>query len=332
MLFRSYFPNAAILGLTIDCAPPVQLLQEFGPVIYAYSYTQALQDRAVKKIFYQQVLARPEDLSSQTQQIADWITVREHKQKTSAMLLCSDIGDALSLFVKLQPSLGAERIRIHVPYLFRSSQQDVKLYRQLPKESKWDGARFPGMFIICTAVIYNLSVDTVYLVKRIDRFTTLSILATLAMGQKAGRLVDFYDHRKLLKETEQALFHEEHPSALSSQSDRKLRALRKQLTDTLYGHEYHKIETLLAQISVASPEEGERLSNQLAFLFPANMSPAHRAEYWAQHESLLAWKSDLWCILSQDSACVWKEVDCLDSVARAGDGHTERPDREPAPV
>ena len=324
------FPNAALLGLTIDCAPPDQVLKEFGSVIYAYSCTQALQDGAVKKVSYQQVRSHSNDPSNWTQKIADWVTAREHGQKNSAMLLCNDAETALSLFDKLQSSFGAKRIRIHVPYFFRSSRQDVKLYRQLPKESKWDGTRFPGMFIICTAVISNLPVDTVYLAKQINRFTTLAILAALTMDQKPSRLVDFYDHRKLLKETEQLLFHEELPSTLSSQSDGRLRVLRKQLTDALSGHKYHKIEALLTQISAASPEEGERLSSQLEFLFPANTAPAHRAEYWAQHESLLAWKSDLWCIVSQDSVCVWKEADCLNSAVRKGGGDAERSERAPA--
>ena len=323
-----YFPNAALLGLTIDCAPPAQLLKGFGPVIYAYSCTQALQDRAVKTVFYQQVRSDPKDSSNWTQQIVDWIAVQENKQKTSAMLLCDDIETALSLFTKLQPALGVERVRIHVPYLFRSSRQDMKQYRQLPKEFRWNGTRSPGMLIICTAIISNLSVDTVYLTKQTNRFTALSILATLAMDQRTGRLVDFYDHRKLLKETERVLFKEEPPPVLSSQSEERLGVLREQLTDALSGHKYHRIEALLTLISAESPEEGKRLSKQLAFLF--NMPPANRAEYWAQHESLLAWKSDLWCILSQDSTFVWKEGDCPDSAVREGDA--ERSEREPEPV
>lgn len=324
---RRYFPNATLLGLTIDCAPSAQLIKEFGPMIYAYSCTQALQDRAVKRGFYQQVPGVPEVLTDRTQRIADWITARENGQKTSAMLLCNDIEAALSLFFKLQTSLDAKRIRIHVPYLFRSSQQDRKLYRQLPKESRWDGTRFPGMLIVCTAIIYNLSVDTVYLAKQTDRFTTLSALSALAMFQKNGRLVDFHDHWRLLKEEERALLMEEPPSSISARDNGLLSPLRQQLADALSEHEYHKIEAILTQISAVSPEEGARISNQLAFLFPANMPPAPREEYWAQHHDLLAWKSDLWCILSQDSACIWKETNNLDTAVPEQNNPTENPEQ-----
>lgn len=327
---RKHFSNAALLGLTIDGAPSAQPLRDFGPVRYAYSCTQALQDRAVKRGFYQQVRSDPENSSNRTQQIADWITKRENRQDKSALLLCEDIEAALSLFSELQSSLGAERVRIHVPYLFGSSRQDGKLYRQLPRQSKWDGTRFPGMILICTAVPYELSVDTAYLAKKTDRFTTLSLLSSLAAHQKSGRLVDFYDHWKLLEEAEQDLFAEEPPVTLSSRSDGLLIALRQQLTDALSHYSYHNIESILARIAAASPEAGERISSQLAFLFPVHGDSARRAEYWTQHKSLLAWKSDLWCILSQDSSCVWKEAQ--QPGAAGQEGPAEQPAWEPAPV
>lgn len=305
------FPNASFLGITASLSP--RLFEHFGPVLYMYTYKQACQDGVFRSVVYQEFHweSLPEFPAHQeapfknelsfpcVKAIAEWIAEQSSGEgRQRSLLVCSSVAEAAAFCECLFPRLGPDRLRVH----FASSQTVLPF----PEAERWDGRPFQGLVIICAAYPTGQSFDTVYLSKKVKQFELLQCLSLLLRKEERqsgpGLLVDFQNSWEKIR----GLLPEGLPLSQSSPTRTSALFYRDRLDSALAGGQYLKADILLREMGRDLPEEGARLREQLAFLFPPELSPPQREQYWHQHRTLLSWQCGLWRMLSRDSSCLWE--------------------------
>ena len=300
---HSRFPNAVFMAFTAEPQPTKQLAECFGPLLYRYTYEQAVMDGAINTVEYESIYIKPknEDNSEISEELAELILTREKEQGGCALLLCSDSKTAYMYYSLLQHlAEGEYEIRIRTSNILPKEykRSDGTPYR------RWNGQYFNGIVVAVTTYIAGDIFDTVYLEKRLKGPEFVSVFSLLCSKdnrrKKEGKLIDVGNNRKILNElmTEFPLFVEK--SAEEAQK-KNLNKLLKGLSDALKSGEYRTVGSLLSEIDKENYETGASLSEQLAFLFPNN-DMQQLETYWRQHADELCWKSNMWCALSADSA------------------------------
>lgn len=311
------FPNAMFMGMTNDPEPSERFIKYFGPLIYRYTYEQAVRDGLLNAVEYESV----ELVSSSSEgtlsvslryseerlrRLAEFIAMREKEQSRCTLVLCENQESAFTLYNFFLPLVKEDKLRLSVTSFYRDA---FKGSTDALIDAIWNGEYFDGLVIACTPSAMNSIYDTVYLDKKLTKTELLSVLSMLSRKsekrKKTGALVDVRNSLDMISRW----FPEGLPliTEKSSASAHKelLNELLKQLSDALESRNYTAVKEILAHISENSPEKGQNLSEQLEFLFPENIRTEQLNRYWQQHTEELAWKCDLWCALSADSACGW---------------------------
>ncbi len=308
-----YLPNAYYLGLTIDPEPVPALRNIFGPVLHQYSLAQAIRDRVLDQIRIEYVDSAVSHETGNAfysehrlRALAEWIAEQEKKQERCALLLCSSLDEADQMVFFLEDLLGTDRVRIH----FAENVYHYQKRRTYRRDAAWDGRYFHGIVVAC-ARIPSQPMDAVYLDQPVNRYKLMRILALLtrksAHRREPGILFDLRNGQTrmehILPEGLMPYNSEEaHPTTGSS-----VPILQEKLSNALKGRNFEEVEVLLEQICQQDAAFAEKLSSQLAFLFPQDMDSQARKQYWQQHGETLSWQADLWSLLSEDSAFCWQQ-------------------------
>jgi hypothetical protein len=128
--------------------------------------------------------------------------------------------------------------------------------------------------------------------------------------REAGTLIDFHNGADCIRSLLPAGF----PLRISAEENpaHSAGSLLRQLEATLAARQYDRAVSLLDWLRADFPVEGQRVTEQLAFLLSPSPGFRQRRQYWKQHAAALAWQSDLWRLLSQDSPLTWQPPEDLE--------------------
>lgn len=314
------FPNARLMGITDEPKPFSGFTRYFGPLIYRYTYEQAIEDGYFSIAEYENAALLSdynvtenvyyEGYSSleREKRLAEFIASREKEQDRFVLVLCSETEQLISLYNALLAFTEEKKLRLYVPKLYLNSSYKSD---DIPDSAIWDGKYFSGILITRTLPAVDMDCSTVYLDKKPTSFELGQVLCMLAgrgkKRKKAGALIDFRNSWNIM----QTLFPDGLPLALKSSQyrigDAKLSVSLKLLSEALKTHSYAKAKAVLEIIRNSFPDKGNDLSQQLEFIFSGNMDAEQLKSYWHRHISELAWKCDMWCALSVDSTCCWEK-------------------------
>lgn len=258
--------------------------------------------------------------------IAEWIAAEARNKSHCALLLCQSPDAAVQYYDLLRPMMGSGQLRTCVAAAPLGPQNHMG-GREDMEQSRWNGEYFSGIVIACTPSLVNRPFRTVYLDKNASRFELLDI-SSMLMGntdpyQEDGVLVSFYPIKSQLED----LLDVDIPTVeVPAWSHDSLESFQENITGLLKSRQYDAVETALRQMRRFYPEAETRLAAQLGFLYPRGMEKTQRRQYWERHPEKLAWQSDLWCLLSRDSALKWKTRHILNAPAAERD---ENPEEEP---
>lgn len=312
---RCRFPNAAFLGVTVDPAFTRRLEERFGPLLYRYSWADACEDGLLRHFEYREVgfgeaeaaLERRYISSFLTERVgeaAKWIAGEENGKDRCALLLCESSGAAMEYYNLLLPLMGSGRLRVCLAPRAPESQNRKARYAGL---KNWNGEYFPGLVIASTPSLVRRPFQTVYLDKQVSRFELANICSLLMTNRESHQgpsvLVSFYPMKEKL---ENLLGMDIEDAAVPSGSHDALERFQETITGLLEEHRYEDVGAELGKMRRFYPQDEERLSAQLEFLFPQDMDQMQRRQYWERRRNKLAWQSDLWRLLSRDSSLEWK--------------------------
>lgn len=322
------FPNAVFLGVTQDPSPSLRMEKYFGPLLYRYSWADAFEDGFLKPFRCREIVfeAPAAELGQpyradrllfmeRMREIAEWIAAEERDKSHCALLLCQNQDAAVQYHDLLLPLMGSGRLRICLPANLIGWQSRMGKSEDI-EQSRWNGEYFSGIVIACTTSLVNRPFRKVYLDKNASRFELLDISSMLmrntAPYEEDSVLVSFYPMRSLLEDLLGVYIPTVEVPFWSHDS---LESFQENITRALTSRQYETVDAVLRQMRRFYPEDEERLTEQLVFLYPRGMEKTQRPQYWEQHPEKLAWQSDLWCLLSRDSALRWEELHILESPA-----------------
>ena len=255
---RLRFPNAAFLGMTVDCEPSERLLRAFGPVLYRYSYRQACLDGYLMPVRYRYVDGMEawgpgEDARERIGRCAAWLAKQEQGESRSALLLCEDASAAVQFYWHLLSCLGPGKVKMSLAA--PGTADLLKKTGSLPAESRWDGKSFSGLVIACSPPMAGGPFDAVYLDKRVRKFELLTVWHMLARrgGRRsgAGLLTD-------LRGGPEQIFRwlpDGFPLYADGGAEGRLGALMEQLSEAMAAHEYGLVKTILDRIGGEFPQD-----------------------------------------------------------------------------
>lgn len=336
---RHRYPNAAFLGVTQDPAPSRHMTKYFGPLLYRYSWFDACEDGCLKPFRYREIVFegpavelgqqyRADRLLSmgRMKKIAEWIAAEERDKSHCALLLCQSYDAAVQYYNLLLPMMGSGRLRTCLAANPLGFQKQMGKSEDI-EQSRWNGDYFSGVVIACTPSLMNKIFRRVYLDKNASRFELLNLSSMLMRNTNPcledGVLVSFYPMRSQLEDLLDVYI----PAAeVPFWSHDSLESFQENITRALKRRQYETVDAALHQMRRFYPEEEARLTAQLAFLHPQGTEKTQQLQYWEQHPEKLAWQSDLWCLLSQDSALKWEEPILESPAAERRENAEENPD------
>lgn len=303
----SWFPNAAVLGFTAVPDPSEYLRRAFGPVIFQYSYDNAIQDGALRPVCFEKVaLEDPGDgrnrflygrqkNKNRLNRLAELLLAREKDFNRRALVLCANAEEGMRLYASLSLALNDSRLRL------RDTSISFRSIRTISFPS-WDRRSFLGCVIVSCGVDPTFpAFDVVYLDKELQDPFEMSYVLSLLMRQDVnrqenGRLVDLHNGLSPIRwMTAQSaiLLSKTDESSISFES------YMEQMEDALESRRFEAAQDTLLQLREAFPDASGAISEQLAFLEPpAEQDPAL---YWQQHAESLAWYGDLWRMFHREN-------------------------------
>lgn len=311
------FPKAKILGITVDCEPSPSLMNRFGPIQFRYSYREAYHDGHLREVIYQRIGEKiPDeeigsnyvDLDQRIRAISQWIAGEEEQARGCSLLLCTNQMDAALFYGYLVSYLSPEQVKTCLTQPLTGAFRNPAP----PPESRWNGTLSSGVVIAVSAdrsEVGGAIFDTVYWDQSVNRLNILNVLSTLARPsayrEKPGRFVDLRnDWERISRYVPEGFpLYQDEPQ--SESEEEQLKPLLRWLSHAMGRRQYGEVRSILSHLQSKSLEVGERVTEQLAFLFPPQLQKEKQQRYWSQHERTLDWKSSLWCLLSQDSTCAW---------------------------
>lgn len=299
------FPNAAFLSFTAVPEPSPFLRKAFGPVIFQYTYDNAVQDGVLSPAYYESIQPDllendvfADSLSPQAyafsekrmERLASLLLEREKTFNRRVLVLCANRDEGAALYDLLAPALEDGRLRLR-----DTSPSSRGTMPPSFSFKPWDGHSFPGCVVLaCGVTPVFPSFDVVYLSKTLrspfDMACVLSLLTRLdGKRRESGRLVDLHTRSTFTRWASSA------SAVLLSQnveSSASLEAHAEQLEQALESRRFALVQDILSQLEEAFPNAGGAISEQLKFLEPPPGQSA--ALYWQQHAGSLAWYGDLW--------------------------------------
>lgn len=306
------FPNALFLGMTDYWKPSVRLHEEFGPLLYEYSFQEAYRDHQLRMVEYCGMApgSSGEELSRDRKcaLMAEWIKTAE--EESFALLLCQNYEEVYQYYRTLHMYLAHTGREL----LFELKVQNLSgTGRMLPEEARWNGRPLHGIVIGCNFELGSVPADVIFLDRQIkSEVPFLKVLAPLlrrrwTSDEAKGVLVDFLNDphrmRDLLPLDFPIRFGFE-PMVLPEawqRSREELDAGLKRLSRELREERFASARETLWKLHESFPSEAGQLEEELAFVMDLSVSLEKQKQIWKQHETEIKWKTRLWCLLSKNS-------------------------------
>lgn len=300
---RKSFPNAVFLGMTNSLRDDKRIEQRFGPLLYRYSYEEACRDGVVSDFKYQDLTGIPEysveitDIKSdniisdvQIDAISRYTAkVYENRKGTLSLFLCRNYYEAVKFFESLKKHLPNVNIKIQI-----TSYAKANIRENVYKDDYWNGDIFSGIVVACSLPAGYVEFDNVFLIGKMPEHLLFNVLSRLVRpgydNNDYRLLVDFANGYGVISQyipTDLILLETSYEDV---PEDSGIEELIIKLSDALDRYEFDAAGDIIKQLHKKSPEIGNELENQLAFLNDAQ-------------PEVLKWKSALWCFLSEDSYC-----------------------------
>lgn len=310
------FPNAAFLGITAYLTPETENTVKFGPVLYRYTLEQIYKEKMLRPVDYYDIAAdqklsdHPELLAAKAKIVKE--SLRWSGKDAFALLLCENHDAAFQFYDSLQ-EMGIEvRLNLYQRYDWPETE------REISPDIRWDQSRFGGVVIANYPPDPQIGrFDLIFLDKqiksgRIAQMVWFALAAGDVGDAAAGTLIDF---RNGLDAVEKLLPESFPLHICQSDADlskdiaaitESLRTDLQALSRELMQNHFAAAQEVLAGLEERFPAEGNRLSEELAFLFDPAIMAERQEHFWEQHRTELEWKTRLWCLLSKESQVVWK--------------------------